>query len=89
MKRHGNLYPQIVGFPNLLLASRKAQKGKKLQPNVMNFNANLESNLLLLQQQLKEKTYQPGKYKSFYITEPKYRQISAAPYRDRVFIKQF
>ena len=84
MKRYGNLYPQIVDFQNLLTASKKAQKGKKYQPNVMRFNVNLEKNLLLLQKQLREKTYQPGKYTSFYITEPKYRQISAAPYRDRV-----
>jgi hypothetical protein len=30
MKRYGNLYPQIINFENILLASRQAQKGKRL-----------------------------------------------------------
>ncbi len=29
MKRFGNLYPQIVDFPNLLLAAKQTQKGKR------------------------------------------------------------
>jgi RNA-directed DNA polymerase len=37
-----------------------------------------------LQNELREQTYQPGKYNSFYIHEPKKRLISAAPFRDRV-----
>ncbi len=34
--------------------------------------------------ELREQTYQPGPYNSFYIHEPKRRLISAAPFRDRV-----
>jgi len=37
-----------------------------------------------LEQELREQTYQPGKYSNFYIHEPKKRLISAAPFRDRV-----
>jgi hypothetical protein len=37
-----------------------------------------------LQAELREKTYHPGPYQSFYIQEPKRRLISAAPFRDRV-----
>jgi RNA-directed DNA polymerase len=33
---------------------------------------------------LAEKSYTPGPYHSFYIHEPKYRLISAAPFRDRL-----
>ncbi len=84
MKRYGNLYPQIITFENLLLAARKAQKGKKFQDNVLGFNYNLERELLQLQQELSSKTYQPGAYRTFTIQEPKTRLISAAPYRDRV-----
>jgi len=29
-------------------------------------------------------SYRPGEYRTFEIVEPKYRMISAAPYRDRV-----
>ncbi len=84
MKRHGNIYPQIVQWQNLVLASQKAQKGKLSQSAVIKFNQNLEAELRKIQQELTNKTYLPGNYHSFYIREPKYRMISAAPYRDRV-----
>jgi retron-type reverse transcriptase len=85
MKRHGNLWPEIISFTNLLKASRKAQRGKRFYPNVLEFNTQLETELLRLQeQQLINQTYRPGDYRTFQIFEPKPRLISAAPYRDRV-----
>lgn len=84
MKRHGNIYPQIIEFENLFLAHRKAQKGKRFKENVLEFNANLEQELFKLQKELTIKTYQPGKYRTFYVEDAKRRLISAAPYRDRV-----
>jgi retron-type reverse transcriptase len=84
MKRHKHLWPQILAFDNLLLAARKAQRGKRFRPNVLEFNHNLEANLLQLQQELETHTYQPGDYRTFIIIDPKPRLISAAPYRERV-----
>ena len=84
MKRYGNLWPQVVEFENLLLAARKAQRGKRFQENVLRFNYHLEIQLHQLQLALIEKSYQPGRYQTFNIYEPKPRMISAAPYRDRV-----
>lgn len=84
MKTHKNLYPQICTFENLLLASQKAQKGKRFQENVASFNFHLEANLHRLLKELTTQTYQPGAYKEFHIYEPKPRMISAAPYQDRV-----
>lgn len=84
MKRHGNLWSEVIAFENLLRASRKAQRGKRFKKNVLDFNARREDELLLLHEQLKNRTYRPGGYHTFYITEPKKRLISAAPYRDRV-----
>ncbi len=84
MKRSGNLWPQIVSFENLLLAARKAQKGKRRRENVQLFNYRLEEELIELQAELEAQTYHPGKYRTFQIVEPKKRMISAAPYRDRV-----
>ncbi len=84
MKRYGNLYPQIIEFENILLAAHKAQTGKRFRENILAFNYNLESELVRLQQELADKTYQPGAYRTFTIKEPKTRMISAAPYRDRV-----
>lgn len=84
MKRYGNLYRQITEFKNIYLAARKAQKGKRFQDNILNFNYNLESEILKIQQELKDKTYQPGSYRTFHLRDIKTRLISAAPYRDRV-----
>ena len=78
------MYERIHSWPNLLLAYRRASKGKRGQANVAAFEHRLEDNLVLLQSELAGKTYRPGPYTSFYIHEPKRRLISAAPFRDRV-----
>ncbi len=84
MKTYKNLYPQIISFENLYLAYRQARKGKRDREVVANFEFDLESNLLCLQQELTSLTYEPGQYQNFYIFEPKRRLVSAAPFRDRV-----
>jgi retron-type reverse transcriptase len=84
MKRCGDLWPDIISFPNLLAAAQQAQKGKRFRDNVLAFNYTLETQLFQLQQELTTKTYRPGPYRTFEIMEPKQRLISAAPYRDRV-----
>ncbi len=78
------MYTKLASWPNLLLAFRKAAKGKRGKPNVAAFEHRLEENLLQLQQELFNKSYQPGAYVNFYIHDPKRRLISAAPFRDRV-----
>jgi retron-type reverse transcriptase len=84
MKRYGNLWPRIIDFENLLLAARKAQKGKRFRDNVLEFNHNLDTELIQLQAELASQTYCPSTYHTFEIFEPKRRLISAAPYPDRV-----
>ena len=74
----------VYEWDNLLFAYRKAAKGKRGHFDVAKFEYRLEDNLLQLQRELREQTYQPGKYHSFYIHDPKKRLISAAPFRDRV-----
>jgi len=78
------MYTELCSWENLLLAYRKAAKGKRGHPNVAAFEYRLEDNLLDLQAALLSFTYQPGDYHSFYIHEPKRRLISAAPFCDRV-----
>ncbi len=84
MKRHGQLWERLVGFPNLLRAANRAARGKRRKPNVARFLFDLEKNLCELQDALREDTYRPGEYRTFEIYEPKRRLISAAPFRDRV-----
>ncbi len=83
-RQYSNLFPGIVEFENLHYALRKAAKGKRGNPEVSEFEFNLETNLLQLQRELITKTYRPGNYHSFHIRDPKHRLISAAPFRDRV-----
>jgi retron-type reverse transcriptase len=78
------MYDRVCSWENLLLAYRKASKGKRGKPTVSVFEHRLEENLLSLQNELKDKSYRPGPYISFTIHEPKRRLISAAPFRDRV-----
>lgn len=78
------LYPQVYDWDNLWLAYEKAARGKRGHAPAATFEYMLADNLLQLQDELREKTYQPGRYHSFYIHEPKRRLISAAPFRDRV-----
>jgi retron-type reverse transcriptase len=84
MKRLGGIWPQVVSFENLLLAYRKARRGKGRSPDVARFALDLEKELLSLQRELREETYQPGAYRLFPIYERKPRLIAAAPFRDRV-----
>ncbi len=84
MKTYKNLYDRITSFENLLLAARRAQKGKRFVCGTAQFNLNLENELIQLQRELQEKTYRHGGYRDFIIYDPKQRLISAAPYRDRV-----
>lgn len=84
MKRRGYLWPQIISFDSMLQASRSARRGKRLRPPVAAFEFGLERELVQLCAELADKTYRPGPYRSFWIREPKLRQISAAPYRDRI-----
>ncbi|MBI9019074.1 MAG: RNA-dependent DNA polymerase [Phycisphaerae bacterium] len=84
MKRYGNLWDKLVSWDNLVLAAYKARKGKRAKACVQRFEFNLEAELLQLQDELVNGIYMPGNYVTHWITRPKARKISAAPYRDRV-----
>jgi retron-type reverse transcriptase len=84
MKRHGNLWDQMISFASLLRAATKARRGKRFRPAVARFHLDLEPELCRLHEELAAKTYRPGPYQTFLIHQPKQRLISAAPYRDRV-----
>jgi len=83
-KTYKNLFDEMTSFKNLFLAARKARKGKRMKRDTAQFNFNLESELIRLHEELKNQTYAPGPYRHFYVSDPKRRLISAAPYRDRV-----
>ena len=84
MKRHGHLFEQIATFENLLLAARKALRGKKDKRPAAEFYFHLEPEVLRLEEELLDGTYVPRPYRSFMVYEPKSRKICAADIRDRV-----
>jgi retron-type reverse transcriptase len=84
MKRAGYLFERVIAFDTLLLAARKAQRGKRHRTSVGRFLFHLEPELLTLQEELRTGTYRMRPYRTFTIYEPKQRQICAADFRDRV-----
>lgn len=80
MKRHNNLYQQIISIQNLELADKNARKGKLHQPCVKKHDKNKLNNLQLLHQQLKNKIYTTSEYTTFTIKESKERLIYRLPY---------
>ena len=78
------MYEKISAFDNLLFAFKKAKKGKTKRRYVKRFQRNLKENLLKLQEELINQTYQPCKLKTFILRDPKTRKISKSAFRDRV-----
>lgn len=83
-KTHGNLYEKIYDFGNLHRAYIKARRCKRYKGDVLLFSANLEEELITLQNELIWGTYRTGRYRRFTVYEPKTREIAALPFRDRV-----
>ena len=84
MKRLKELYSKIYDFENLFIAYLEARKGKRYRNEILDFTNNLEENLIDIQCDLIQKTYKIGKYKEFFVYDPKKRLIMALPFRDRV-----
>ena len=84
MKTHKNLFPKIYDLKNLILAWKKARKGKIKKDYVQKFWENLPYNLRLLHEELKNQTYKPKSLQTFILRDPKTRKISKADFRDRV-----
>ena len=84
-KRYKHLLEQISDIDNIRLAYKKAVKGgNRYTVSHLKFKENLEANLYLIQQQLKNEVYKHGEYHTFKVYEPKERVISSLPFEDRV-----
>ena len=77
-------YPKIYNLGNLILAWRKARKGKTKKYYVIEFEKNTIKNLLQLHEELKSNTYKPKPLKTFILRDPKTRKISKSNFRDRI-----
>ncbi len=85
MRRNKSLlFDQVISFSNLLEATKKAVRGKRLKSDLSNFMNNREEEIINLQEQLKNETWKPGAFHTFKIYEPKPRLISSTCFRDRI-----
>lgn len=83
-RTYKNLWPYITSFDALVRAWWRTASGRRYQRNVVEFQAELEPNLIAIQESLIHKTYQTGPYRRFHIYEPKRREISSLPLKDRI-----
>jgi len=84
MKTHNHLFERIADTENLIAAALRAARGKRSRPNVAAFLDDLGGNVARIQARLLDGSWRPGAYRTFWITDPKRRLISAAPFADRV-----
>jgi len=61
MKTYSNLYPLIYNFENLYQAYLKARRAKRYQEEVLKFTANLEENLITIQNEILHHVYRTGR----------------------------
>jgi len=79
-----SIYSQIYNISNLILAWRKAKKGKTKKIYVREFEKDTIENLFTLHEELKNETYLPKPLKIFILRDPKTRKISKADFKDRI-----
>ena len=79
-----NSFDKYLSYEKLMEAHKKSRKGKGYRKEIILFNLKQEEYIVWLLNELKNKTYKHGKYKVFYITEPKLRKIERSNYIDRI-----
>lgn len=79
-----SLLERIYSWENLLNAYHEAANEKWYRSDVLAFSARLEENLIEIQNSLIWHTYKVGRYREFYVSEPKRRLIMALSFPDRV-----
>lgn len=84
MTNLSDIWGKIASFESLHAGYQKARRGKRFEDETIRFGNNLEEELISLLDELKSGAYHTGKYRRFYIHEPKLREIAALPFRDRV-----
>src|SRR6056297_1327883 len=80
MKRHGDLWEDIVDFENIKLAHKNAKRGKGDYRGVRKVESNREYWLKKVQEMLVNKDFATSDYYVFKVYEPKEREIFKLPY---------
>ena len=83
-RRADDLFDRFATFEALCAGALRAAAAKRRVPGPAAFLANLETEVLGLERELRSGAWRPSGYVSFEVLDPKRRLISAAPFRDRV-----
>lgn len=65
-------------------ANRNARRGKRTRPSIMQYQDDLEHNLIQTSEEMRAGTYRTGPYRRLWVYIPKRRLVMALDYRDRV-----
>lgn len=81
MKRYGNLFEKICSMDNLIIAHSRAKMDKQFYHEVKMVDSNTEYYLKIIQNMLKNKTYNVNPYKrSTILDKHKERELMKLPY---------
>lgn len=83
-KKIGNIYDKAIDFYKLKEAYERTSKSKKNKKERIYFGMYLEDNIYKIGIELKQRTYEVGKYNKFKIYIPKTREIYCLNFYDRV-----
>src|SRR5690349_549534 len=78
------LASNIFSYENIYRCYFECRRNKRNSINALKFEINAEENILKLESELKNKTYQPSHSILFAAKKPKLREIFAADFKDRV-----
>ena len=84
MKFYTDLFNKIISPENLFASFDEFKRDKQNKKDVLDFEWNLETNILELSRELKYHKYRHGVYTKFSICDPKPRIIHKAIVRDRI-----
>ena len=79
-----NKWNECLSYEKLFEAHKLSKKSKGHRKEIILFNLKQEEYIMNLLEELKNKTYKPSNYTSFYVYEPKVRKIEKARYIDRI-----
>lgn len=79
-----DIWQRIISFENLVAAWEEAKRGKRFHLPVLKFGSSVEENLFGIQGELLHRTWKPGPWREFFVSEPKMRLIQAPPFADRI-----
>ncbi len=79
-----NVYDKICDFEDLYTSYLEARAGKRTRADVMEFTDKLEENLITIQNELIWQMYNVGRYRMFYVHEPKLRLVMSIGFKDRI-----